>query len=265
VNDNTKNSNTVNVRRGVVILAISLALTVFLTSLVLETRDNAALYSVARRQGVDAIPSPGPFTIDDLAVGGVDSDHDTKGSSPAELVAEAHKLCQTGSPGAAADRYRDALALEPDNREALGALGMLCFSRGQYREAEAYIQRLVALKPVADHMWYGHLGVAQMRQGKCELALHNLQIVLQHEPDDGALHFALACIYAHLEATGKALDHLEMAHKQLGPELLGYISDHNLDSLRDHERFQQIVRAAVDQYPRRSTVSLADRPKPDDQ
>ena len=104
--------------------------------------------------------------------------------------------------------------------------------------------------------------MAQYRQGKYASALENMRQVVRYEPEDGALHFVLACLYARLADPDRALFHLDKAREQLGFSLLAHISEPNLDSLRETPQFKEIVRQALQEY-RRNAPAQPVRPPPE--
>ena len=151
---------------------------------------------------------------------------------------------RAGNFEGAVELLRRALQAEPDNRETLRYLGSACFERRDYAASEKHLLRLIALEPEVDPLCRMRLGVAQMRQQKYGAALGNLKILLREDPRDGALHFALACVYSRLLNANRALYHLQMAYTNLGGSILSHISDPHLDSLRNNKKFLQIVRTA---------------------
>lgn len=238
-------------KTNIPILAVTLALTVFLTSLVLETRDSASHRARVSRVEIDAMPAGGQLGLarDGFGDGALGRPSDQPaGSRVDELLSEAKRFHDAGNIAGAMELLQAVLALDEDNVQALGAAGRTLFSQRQYAEAEPYLRRELQLAADTDCLLRMRLGVVQMRQHKYGPALENLKIVLQSEPDDGAVHFAIACIYADLEEESRALYHIERAKSQLGATLLAHISDPHLDNLRHLPRFQRIVSAVRQQH-----------------
>ena len=241
-------------RSNIAILVAVLASTVFLTSLVLESRNRpgnrASLGS--RPRAVHAVPAGSQSLLgsswpsDTVLLNAAPSEPAEARS--AQLLAQAREFRTAGNNLAAREVWKSVLRADPAAREALAGLGGLSFDEKRYREAELYLGRLVELGPDDAPGARARLGVAQMRLGKYDAALENLESFLPLQPEDGALHFALACVHAMKGQTETALQHLATSYSILGLDLLAYISDPQLDSLRDTPAFKRIVESARERY-----------------
>ena len=69
---------------------------------------------------------------------------------PAELIQEGANLHQAGLLELAEDAYRQALAIQKNNVDALNLLGVLCHQTGRSEEGGMLVQQAVKLKP--DHL-----------------------------------------------------------------------------------------------------------------
>lgn len=228
-------------RGSIPFLAVTLALTVFLTSLVLETRDNRG-----HRASIHFGAANGTQVLLPRSASGsrlLDARTELASRSD-ELLGEAWRFYESGNYSGALELVRAAARTDPNNPTVLEALGTVHFSLQDYAEAEAYLTRLLEVKPEMDDVSRMRLAVSQMRQRKYPAALQHLKVVAARAPGDGAVNFALACVYASLHRTEAATDHLELAYAHMGFGLLAHISDPQLDSLRGAERFQAILRAA---------------------
>ncbi len=241
-------------RYGVAVLTATLALTVFVTSLVLETRQSGSARARVTVDSLDAVQNTstgllGIYGIARTRVGRDEPGHgEAQGNQAALLLQKAERFYSAGNLEGAAQLLRAVLDLDENDARALEALGTLCFARQNYADAEKYLRLLVQFAPDDDGLLRMRLGVAQLRQAKYGPALENFRIVLTHEPNDGAVHFALACVYARMLDEDRALYHLERARAALGALLLAQISDPHLDTLRHNPRFQRIVNAIRRQY-----------------
>jgi tetratricopeptide (TPR) repeat protein len=242
-------------RSDVTILAASLALTVFLTSLVLEHSGQGSRKGTI---GAGGSASPPTSLLRSCRPG-------AEGATPAlpagageiaEMVAQGWRFYDAGNAEGAIEILKAALAKAPEDSAVNAALGVISFAGGHYAEAETRLQRHLAAEP-GDTDCRVRLGMAQLRQCKYGPALANMRVALAEEPRAGALHFALACIHARLADRDRALYHLERAYAELGVTLLAHISDANLDSLRDTPKFRAIVAAALGEYRRRTSAPPA--------
>ena len=243
-------------RTSIPILTGTLALTVFLTSLVVETqqtRPGGDRDSLARLDFAEDVAAALPADSGSGTAPAAEPDDRLAG-----LLVQAKRFAQAGNLDGAAEIFRAVLNADPDERTALQALGIILFSREDYVGAEHVLKHLTAIEPDADVMYYSRLGVAQMRLQKYGPALESLKVVLAETPRDGALHFAFACIHARLMQTDLALHHFEIAHAFLGPALLPHLSDPHLDNLRSTERFARIAHSL--RTGARSTALLVQDP-----
>ena len=260
--------NSRRMRTGIPILIATLALTVFLTSLVLETRDtNAARASITMGslEGGGASPSErvlmGPYQPQDEVLADL-QEGEAGEARLRELLIQARRFANAGNLDGAAELFQAVLAAAPENAEALHALGAIHLVRQRYEEAESFLRRTIELEPEVDYMCRLRLGVAQMHQKKYGLAVENLKIALRVKPDDGATHFTLACIYSRLAEKKHALFHLEQAYAQLGYGILAHTSDPHLDNIRETEFFQRVIHAARVKYREAAAVAASPHDTP---
>src|SRR5207244_8541512 len=88
-----------------------------------------------------------------------------------------------GRSDAAADRYREAIALQPDLLPAHANLGDVLSTRHRYAEAAASYARAAALNPNLAALW-NNLGFCQRRAGAPTAARTSFQRALSFAPDD---------------------------------------------------------------------------------
>jgi len=249
-------------KTNIPLLAVTLTLTVFLTSLVLETRDSGSNRARVPPPELDAVPAGGQFGIVDAGMLEPVLRQTSPDSCPSrvqEFLAEAKRFHDSGNSVGALELLRAVLILDTDHVQAIRAMGRILFADGQYEQAEPYLRRELQLSADPERLLRMRLGVAQMRQNKYGPALENLKIVLQHAPGDGAVHFALVCIYAEIGEQSRALYHLDQARTQLGATLLAHISDPHLDNLRHLRHFQRIV-CSVSRRRESAPMSLPQTP-----
>jgi Flp pilus assembly protein TadD len=125
-------------------------------------------------------------------------------SKEAEAFVQSAQTVETrGDDALAAQFYRRALTVDPDQRAALAGLADLQERRGQKEEAAATLKRLVALTPED--------AALQRRLGKLLLTLERpmearaaFEAALAHDPENaklmGELAVALDCISEHAAA-----------------------------------------------------------------
>jgi Flp pilus assembly protein TadD len=94
----------------------------------------------------------------------------TTPSTSAELLQAAWDAYGRNDPRAAEETFRQAVALDPLNDAALGALGFLLHSAGRFAESEEVFSTLVELKPGEPSYWM-NLGTARRCAGRLDDAL----------------------------------------------------------------------------------------------
>jgi tetratricopeptide (TPR) repeat protein len=239
-------------RRRVAVLAGILAATIFLSAILIDMLN----HDVARSHAKTAAAEPRPPMLHPLPHadpnGGRALLEPQKGGTPlaakrvAALTRQARRLCDAGNFQGASEFYRAILDLAPNHIEARLALGSIALYQKRYATAEKYLGDLLRQLPHDDPVIRMRLGSAQFRRGKIGLGLENLKRAFRSLPDDGTLCFELACAYAALGDRTRAIFYLDRAEKALGGRLLAFISDRHLDSLRQDERFKEILCRARD-------------------
>lgn len=244
-------------RSHVGILAATLALTVFLTSLILEHPPVGMNRGTSLPGGDIEYPADPGLDVNIYTLPEVLG---AKGDAQG-LVARGWRFYEAGNGDGAVELLKSALAADADDRSALAALGIVCYACRRYPEAEDYLTRLLARNKDADPGYRARLAMSQARQRKYGPALENLKAVLRQEPEGGGLHFVIGTIYSRLADRERALYHLERSYDQLGFALLAHVSDPNLDPVRNTPQFQRLVQRALADY-RRLIAALPDQGKP---
>lgn len=239
------------------ILAATLALTIFLTSLILERPRTGMIRGTSLPDGAVESPADRALEADASALPEIlGAKCGVQG-----LVARGWRFYEAGNGDGAIELLKSALAADAEDRSALAALGVVCYASRRYSEAEEYLTRLLARNKDADPGYRARLAMSQLRQRKFGPALANLEAVLRLEPDNGGLHFVIGTIYSRLADRERALYHLEQAYQRLGFALLAHVSDANLDPLRDTPQFKRLVKKALADY-RRLTAALPEQGEP---
>jgi len=247
-------------QRRLAVLAGALAATVFLTSLLLETGErrqatpvlanlqpagqSLRVFDFWHRDGIAALL---PLTSSETQA--------HRDQRVQQMMTAASQFIHAGNIEGAGELLRTVVAVAPEHSHAWHLLGTVYFIQRRYRQAEPCLARAVGSGSGTNALCRTRLALTQMHLGKYESALQNLRIVEKIAPEEGALHFAFTCVYAHQGDTEQALAHLEQAYRRLGGALLAHISDPNLDALRDQKRFRQIVQAVRNSEARHLTNS----------
>ena len=107
-----------------------------------------------------------------------------------QLLEEGARLRDAGDAAGALELYRRALALDPDNAEAVRNFGLVACRLGRFAEAEPYVERALALAP-ADGAYRreiatAHMSIAgaYMARGDGASALAHLRRALAVDPDN---------------------------------------------------------------------------------
>lgn len=106
-----------------------------------------------------------------------------RGDDAASNYRLAEELARRGDVAGAIDRYRAALALQPEWGEAYRGLGQVLLDHHDYADAVEALQAAVRLGP-PDHQTFYWLGRAQMGTGQLDAAAGSLTRALELKPED---------------------------------------------------------------------------------
>jgi tetratricopeptide (TPR) repeat protein len=104
-----------------------------------------------------------------------------------EALAIAARHHQAGRLQAAEQIYRQILAVEPNQADALHLLGVIAYQTGKYEIAVEYIGRAIALNGT-EATFYNNLGMALKDQGKLDEAAACHRRALELKPDSAEAH-----------------------------------------------------------------------------
>ncbi|MBI5499366.1 MAG: protein kinase [Deltaproteobacteria bacterium] len=107
------------------------------------------------------------------------------GASADSLVASGNRALASRDFGRAEGLFRQALALDPGNRQARIGLGKAAFQQGDFAEAVRRFEPIYRTRGNMD------LGVAYVRVGRREDAKRQFQLILERDPNDDAARRAL--------------------------------------------------------------------------
>jgi Flp pilus assembly protein TadD len=135
----------------------------------------------------------------------------TPESRATSLVREGFAAQQRGDLVAAEHAYRQALALNADEPDALQLLGALARKRGDLAQAEPLLRRSLALRPRQPHVWntLGNLLLAAARHADAQAAYAQAIEQLPSHPD---AHYNLA---RALHAAGRLPEAAESLNRAL--------------------------------------------------
>ncbi len=96
-------------------------------------------------------------------------------------------------PSSALNHYRECLKLNPDNSEAMLALGVLLTRAGQVAEAEKYLSACLKIMPESA-LLHNNLSAVYLRLNKIEQASFHLQKLIQLQPENPVAYYNLGMI-----------------------------------------------------------------------
>lgn len=132
---------------------------------------------------------------------------------PQDAVAAITALVDSGQGEAAERQGRELVAREPGNGAAWRAFGYALLWCKKEREAEAALERAIALSP-RDAAALEHLGWLHHRHGRMQKAREALKSCLALEPTRLRARVILANVFAALGKPRHAIAHFEQALKQ---------------------------------------------------
>jgi TolB-like protein/Tfp pilus assembly protein PilF len=169
------------------------------------------------------------------------------------MLYEAHyfygRACLTeGKFEEAVSHYREAWRVRPEDYQAiyLSAEALMKLRRREEAldaarhgldVADAHLE----LNPDDARAWYLSAG-ALMRLGQRDQALERARRALAIDPEDPAVLYNVACVYALAGSSEEALDQLDKAIQNGFGHRDWLENDSDLDSIRDEPRFQTLLR-----------------------
>ena len=100
--------------------------------------------------------------------------------------------------------YRQILAQEPDDPDALQLRGLIAHDEGRHAEAVEFIQRAISLNPSVA-AYHNNLGIALRGAGQPDAAIESYRRAVQLRPDYADAHYNLANV---LQSQGRSEDAL---------------------------------------------------------
>jgi tetratricopeptide (TPR) repeat protein len=133
-----------------------------------------------------------------------------------------------------------ALALEPDQPQAIAMKSAILWHQNRLGEAEPFIAKLAAMNPRDSGIWI-NLAYIRRRTQSLDAAVETLQHAFDANPRDALAHFNMAWYRAVQHRTSEALELLRSA-LHLDPKLKTLAkAEHDFDQLRDSPDFQKII------------------------
>ena len=196
-------------------------------------------------------PEPRPV-IHEPAAEHEESVHFQRGTADtapaAQLISRAHDAYTASKLPLAQTLYREALAADPANLDALNGLGAIALRDGHPAEAEAYFRRTLLTRP---HDPVALAGLSRLQAADPQQTETRLRNHLASQPDAPAPHLALAETLARQQRWAEAQQAWFQAHSLAPHEPdIAYNLAVSLDHLGQH-------RPAASYY--RKALQLADR------
>ncbi len=187
-------------------------------------------------------PSAAPLTVAPAEI------RITRGRGQAQAggrVSAAYAALRAGDPGGAERAYRDALAADPNNRDALLGLAALAVHAGDLPAAYDTYRRVLRLHP-RDSVASAALFSLQGYTGP-GVNESRLKLMLDRDPQAAFLHFVLGNSYARQQRWAEAERAYFQAHALQGdnPEF-AYNLAVSLDHLGQREAARDYYRRALD-------------------
>lgn len=133
-----------------------------------------------------------------------------------------------------------ALAIEPDQMQAIAIKAAVYWQTNQLKKAEPYVAALAERNPKEAGIWV-NLAYIRRRTQSLDAAADTLQRALEADPRDALAHFNLACYRAIQRRVPEALAllkdafHLDPKLKKLAP------AEEDFQSIRDLAAFRELL------------------------
>jgi len=130
------------------------------------------------------------------------------------------KLHQAGDLDRAEEIYRQLLARNPADSDALNLMGVVLSQRGRHEEGIELLRKAVALRPDAS-AYHRNLGLAYAQSKRTNEAIACFRQLVAMEPGDAGAFDRLAVLLSHQGQIGDAIEAGKTAVK-LRPEVAGF-------------------------------------------
>jgi tetratricopeptide (TPR) repeat protein len=166
-----------------------------------------------------------------------------------KLLVEAHQLEKAGKRSEAEKTYRDILARDPENVEAMRLLAGIATAQHQHRDAETLLERVLELAPDFDK-GLADLVASQIEQEKTEEAIVTAKRLTRISAGNPGSHMFMGNAYS---ASGQYPDAIEAYRKalSLSPEHAGALSGlaHNLKTIGRQDEAIETYRTCIKANP----------------
>ena len=133
-----------------------------------------------------------------------------------------------------------ALALEPNQPQAIAMKSAVLWHLNRLKEAEPFVAKLAEMNPRDSGIWI-NLAYIRRRTQSLDAAVDTLQHVFEINPRDPLAHFNMACYRAVQHHTQEAIELLRNA-VHLDPKLKNLAkAEPDLSSLRSLPEFQKLI------------------------
>jgi Flp pilus assembly protein TadD len=161
-----------------------------------------------------------------------------------QLIMQAEGYLELGMPGHALDVLERCGDPELLTEHALYLQGESLRSLERYREAVVPLKRAAQGDPNNIHVWLA-LGWCYKRTGRLDLAIEALEEALAAEPNDGLVHYNLACYWSLANNKRQALSYLARAIHLKDRYRAMVAEEPDFDTIRQDPAFQALVRVTV--------------------
>jgi predicted O-linked N-acetylglucosamine transferase (SPINDLY family) len=120
-------------------------------------------------------------------------------------LATALECHRSGQLREAEQAYRQILAIEPEQPDALHLLGLVAMDTGRYEIARECIERAIAVRPTVAIL-HNHLGLVWKNLGQLDAAIACYELALQLNPDLAAAHNNLGNAWKRQGRADAAID-----------------------------------------------------------
>jgi arylsulfatase A-like enzyme/Flp pilus assembly protein TadD len=161
-------------------------------------------------------PNEGPLPDPKIEIGELDRRFESR-----DLVRKARRMMNGGDMDGAEKQLRDALKLDPKNAVAVHDLGIICYKRGELKEAASLIEQAVRMEP-SSPIPRQHLGMVYLDLERDEDAATVLEAAAALDPGDADIRLGYGLA---LQRTGNLTGALQQYREalKLNPDLLlGY-------------------------------------------
>ncbi|MEA2011863.1 MAG: hypothetical protein U9O87_02080 [Verrucomicrobiota bacterium] len=221
-------------KKTLTIISMALGLTIFMTSVVIESMHVSDSQTLARENSISEVSLP---DLVQLNFEGLDKKE--KNQLIHDYINITKDFIKNGEYSKAEQVASTILLEDSLNQPALELLAETYFNQQKFKQAEKLFS--TCLKRSHNDRINFLYGVTLLRNNKVKETVEVLSEEIKKHPKNGYLHYCMASAYSGMDEKQKAIQFLQKAQTLMDSELNPLINDKNFNAIRNTAEFKKIA------------------------